>query len=175
MSVIFAIDPGLTGAIAKARYLDGTLRSMTIYDLPVVEKVVGKGRSAKVRRELDLARLHDLLDGHTSEACDAILEEVGAMPGEGAVGAFKFGATWGGIRGVLTAMHIPLTLVRPAEWKRTLRVPADKTAARARASELLPAYASNWPLKKHDGRAEAALLALWGVRHLDTDMAAMLS
>lgn len=172
MSIIFAIDPGLDGAVARARFTAGTLRSLRVYDMPTVEKPVGRGKTRKVRRELDLAGLRDLLvpapGGTFAEACDAILEEVGPMPTDGAVGAFKFGACFGGIRGVLAALHIPVTLVRPNEWKRTMRVPADKTAARARASELLPAHASNWPLKKHDGRAEAALLALWGIRFLSS-------
>jgi hypothetical protein len=45
-----------------------------------------------------------------------------------------------------------------------LRVPAEKDGARARASQLIPAGASWWPLVKHDGRAEAALIALYGSR-----------
>lgn len=170
MSLIFAIDPGLDGAVTMARFVSGRLQSLRVYDMPTVEKAVGRGKARKVRRELDFAGLRDLLaptPGETfAEACDAILEEVGAMPSDGAVGAFKFGTCYGGIRGVLAALHIPVTLVRPAEWKRTMRVPADKTAARARASEMLPAYVDNWPLKKHDGRAESALLALWGIRFL---------
>jgi hypothetical protein len=45
-------------------------------------------------------------------------------------------------------------------------VPKAKDGARARASQLLPAGVQLWPLVKHDGRAEAALLALYGVRQL---------
>jgi len=47
-----------------------------------------------------------------------------------------------------------------------LRVPAAKDAARARASQLLPHAANQWPLKKHDGRAESACIAYWGLRQL---------
>jgi crossover junction endodeoxyribonuclease RuvC len=46
-------------------------------------------------------------------------------------------------------------------------VPAGKDAARARACELLPRLADRWPLVKHHGRAEAALLALYGIRALN--------
>jgi hypothetical protein len=46
-------------------------------------------------------------------------------------------------------------------------VPAAKDGARARASQLLPGAADQWPLVKHDGRAEAALIALWGIRSLN--------
>ncbi len=40
------------------------------------------------------------------------------------------------------------------------------TYARARAGELLPRAACHWPLAAHAGRAEAALIALWGAREL---------
>jgi hypothetical protein len=52
-------------------------------------------------------------------------------------------------------------------WKKALGVPADKDGARARASQLMPENAWLWPLVKHDGRAEAALIAYWGIRTLD--------
>ena len=45
-------------------------------------------------------------------------------------------------------------------------MPAAKDGARARASELIRGGAAHWPLIKHDGRAEAALIALWGSRSL---------
>ena len=54
----------------------------------------------------------------------------------------------------------------PRRWKRALHVPKAKDAARARASQLLPEAAHQWRLRKHDGRAEAALLALYGARQL---------
>jgi crossover junction endodeoxyribonuclease RuvC len=50
------------------------------------------------------------------------------------------------------------------KWKKSLGVPADKYAARMRASQLLPEFAHNWPLKKHDGRAEASLISLYGIK-----------
>jgi hypothetical protein len=59
-----------------------------------------------------------------------------------------------------------MTLVPPRRWKSALQVPASKDAARFRASQLLPQAAHLWPLKKHDGRAEAALLAVFGGRQL---------
>jgi hypothetical protein len=36
---------------------------------------------------------------------------------------------------------------------------------------LLPQAAHQWPLRKHDGRAEAALLALYGARQLQGPVA----
>ena len=68
----------------------------------------------------------------------------------------------GVILGVLASRSVPLLLVSPVSWKRALGVPKAKDGARARASQLLPEAAHQWRLKRHDGRAEAALLALYG-------------
>ena len=43
---------------------------------------------------------------------------------------------------------------------------AGKDGSRARASALMPRHASSWTRIKDDGRAEAVLIALWGVREL---------
>ena len=58
-------------------------------------------------------------------------------------------------------------VVHPQRWKRELGVPAGKDGARARASQLLPQAAGQWPLKKHDGRAEAALISVFGSRSIN--------
>jgi crossover junction endodeoxyribonuclease RuvC len=54
-------------------------------------------------------------------------------------------------------------MVRPNIWKKAIGCPKDKDMARMLASRLLPQHSDNWPLKKHDGRAEAALIALYGL------------
>jgi hypothetical protein len=61
--------------------------------------------------------------------------------------------------------------VAPAQWKLEtgIRVPVKatraqrKTASRERAQLLLPNYADLFARVRDDGRAEASLLALWGV------------
>jgi crossover junction endodeoxyribonuclease RuvC len=93
----------------------------------------------------------------------AYVERVAARPGQGVASMFGFGVSYGLLRGVLTAKLIPVTLVTPQEWKRGTRTPAAKDAARARASEVFPGHAGLWALKKHDGRAEAALIAHFGM------------
>ena len=72
----------------------------------------------------------------------------------------------GGIaRGTIAAMQIPMVLVTPGKWKKFYSLSADKEQARARAIQYWPA-SDNFRLKKHHGRAEAALLAKYGAEHL---------
>lgn len=152
--MILGVDPGLNGALA---FLDLQNGKLTIIDMPTIEAGV------KSKRVVNEAAIADLID--PSSADHAYVEKVGAMPGNGAVSMFGFGVSYGLVRGVIAANFIPVTLVPPQTWKRVLGVPAAKEGARARASQLLPAFSHLWPLAKHDGRAEAALLAYYGAVH----------
>jgi len=58
------------------------------------------------------------------------------------------------------------TAVRPAVWKRALRLGKDKEACRLRAMPLF--YRADFRLKKHHGWTEALLLGFYRQRHLGT-------
>jgi crossover junction endodeoxyribonuclease RuvC len=145
------IDPGARGGLALIS--DGKV--VAIADMPAIE--------IKGRARVDAARLALLITEWKPDA--AVIEAANAMPGQGVVSMFQFGKAAGVALGVLAALQIPTTEVSPVRWKRALSVPAEKGAARARASQLFPAAADWWPLVKHDGRAEAALLGLYGERN----------
>jgi crossover junction endodeoxyribonuclease RuvC len=91
----------------------------------------------------------------------AVVERVGAMPGQGVTSMFSFGLACGIVHGALGALEVPMELVTPQQWKQEMHVGRDN--ARQRASQLLPAGSRLWPLVKHDGRAEAALIGLWAI------------
>jgi crossover junction endodeoxyribonuclease RuvC len=151
MAIILGIDPGLKGAMAL---YDGT--NFVISDIPTFTLA----RNGKNKREVDIAGLAHILKGQPVD--HAWLEQIHAMPGQGVSSMFAFGQVFGIIKGILGAYDIPITTVPPQVWKAALKVPAAKDGARARASQLLPMHANQWPLVKHDGRAEAALIALYG-------------
>lgn len=156
---ILGIDPGLDGAIAVIR--DGYL---SVYDMPVLK--VKKG-ARKNNREIDRYELARIIDAAVDGiSAHAFVEQCQSQPGWGHMAAFKFGRTYECPIAILAANLIPFTLVSPRRWKNKLQVSADKDAARERASQWLPHCAKLWPLKKHDGRAEAAMIALYGAREL---------
>ncbi|MEM6833957.1 MAG: hypothetical protein AAF562_10080 [Pseudomonadota bacterium] len=149
MNAYLGIDPGLNGAIVCLHD-----DAMVISDMPTLS--VQRGKTTK--RFVDPHALHGVI-ASLPKITACALEQVSAMPGQGATSMFSFGRSYGVLEGVLACCGVPYTEVRPHAWKKALQVPAGKDAARARASQLLPDYSHNWPLKKHDGRAEAALLA----------------
>lgn len=153
--LFMGIDPGLDGAIAT---LDPVTQAVTVFDMPTFEITVSK----KKRRELDLFALARWFDMHADSIVKATIEDPGPMPTDGAIQAFKFGTNCGVAKMAVAAHLIPMQLVRPADWKRAMRLTADKDASRRAATLRFPQAGDLFALKKFDGRAEAALLAFYG-------------
>lgn len=157
MRYILGIDPGLKGACALLDWNTNAL--VAVFDLPVRKRMV----AGKQRAFLDLPALATWFDGCACEVREAIIEAPGAMPGQGVTSMFNFGFACGGVQAMAAAHLISSTLVRPADWKRALFLTGkDKNASRALAAKMFPAQASWFARVKDDGRAEAALLALYG-------------
>jgi len=66
-------------------------------------------------------------------------------------------------RGVVAACGIPTTLVSPQKWKRELELSKDKNQSLEMARMLWP-DSDKFKRKKDDGRAEAALIAMYGFK-----------
>jgi crossover junction endodeoxyribonuclease RuvC len=151
MSRLFCgIDPGVSGAVG---IIGEHGRFCAVYDMPTMPTTTG-------RRQVDFAALAAILREHAPAF--VLVERVGPRPGEGAVGAFAFGHTFGGILGTLAALALSHDVIQPASWKRRAGIPpgADKGASIATAVRLLPDAAPHLSRVKDDGRAEALLLAL---------------
>jgi crossover junction endodeoxyribonuclease RuvC len=147
--LIIGVDPGLTGAVAV---LGPAGEIEHLADLPVIHD----GRLAWI----DGGALQTLLiETVAGRPARAVVERVGAMPRQGVASAFTFGVTFGSILAVLQARQIAIELVTPAVWKRALGLGSDKRASLDKARLLFPA--ADLRLAKHDGRAEALLLAHW--------------
>lgn len=154
------IDPGITGALACW----SGVQIKCVHDVPVLKYRVGKS----VKKRLDLAAFHDLVTAlHATFEFDlAVIEDVGGLPKQSAPNAFTFGFTAGAMTMALVAAGVPFQKVDPAKWKKVMCVSSDKNRARQTASELMPSARHLWTRSQDDGRAEAALLALYGHRLL---------
>ena len=159
MTCVVGIDPGFEGAMA---FLDPEAALMRVEDMPIF--VYATTRERKRIDPYGVAR--ELMAQNVS---NIYIEEVNASPQMGVVSAFSFGEGKGILLGVAAALGIPVTMVKPTNWKRVLRVPADKRASVQRASQLFPSVASQFKGPRggvYDGRAEAALISLFGAMEL---------
>lgn len=159
--IFLGIDPGLGGALA---FYDPDAKTLAVHDMPTLALT----RGGKAKREIDVYELARLVDGPIVQM--AVVERVGAMPGQGTSSMFAFGKAAGIALMACAANFIRVEEVAPATWRKTLAVPKGKDGSRARASQIYPEHAGLWSLKKHDGRAEAALLAgyAWRLFHQRT-------
>lgn len=160
MTVFIGIDPGLHGAMAFM-WPD----KLIIADVPTHELTVNGKKRVQIDKHNLAGVLRSCNPALEGGRVAAFVEDVHSMPKQGVASSFKFGFVAGCIQQAVVDAGFELTLVPPQVWKRRFNLTADKDAARARASELLPSHAHLWPLKKHDGRAEAALIALYGARY----------
>jgi len=150
--MILAIDPGAKGALAFFRPDQGTLE---LIDTPTVE--VKRGQ--KLKTEISPQMLAAIIRARNPSI--AILEIVGAMPGQGVSSMFQFGRGVGMLEGILSALDVPVTYISPQGWQKAVNARSGKDGNRQRAAELFPAYAHMFARKKDDGRADAALMAWW--------------
>lgn len=149
---VVGIDPGITGGIALIH--DAEL--VEVVDMPVLsDRVSGHGIAS-------LLAAWGAVDG-------VVVESVAAFPKNGSIGNFKLGVSFGVVLGVLNVLERRIILVRPAAWTKDLRVGADKSLHRQRATERFPSHAERFARVKDDGRADAVLLAEWGMRSLLAD------
>jgi len=143
----------------------GRLASWAVLDTSAPQKIavgevelIGAGR---LRRPCPV-HIAELLSGIDS----AVVEEVGARPGQGASSLFTFGLCVGTILGAVSAHQVQIELVTPQRWKAASRLgglstDAAKEAARSFATELWPDHKALFRVKKNHGLAEAALMARW--------------
>jgi crossover junction endodeoxyribonuclease RuvC len=157
---ILGVDPGIRGGLAiVAVDPNGTApRLVDAIDIPVT------GVGAKER--VDVLAIRDWIAQHTPE--HALIERAQAMPKQGASSGFKYGRAVGAIEAVIACCAIPLTIVEPTTWKKfhALRG-GDKESGRQRALQLFPAAHALLARKKDHGRAEGALIALFGLHQFN--------
>ncbi len=154
MSYFLGIDPGLSGALA---FYDPKRDALNVYDMPTYTIASG----GKQRRKMDLHQLAQTMHYYAPNTRHAIIEEVGAMPGQGVTSMFSFGFSAGAVQMAVVASSIRFEMVTPRVWKGAMKLKTNKDESRRLASRLMPNHAHLWSLVKHDGRAEAALLAYY--------------
>lgn len=165
--MILGIDPGLNGAYA---ILDGR-HAVALDHLPAHRTQHGK--TGKVRSELDLHALKDVLAAYAIS--HVFLERVAARPGQGVSSMFRFGQAAGGLYGLLVGLALPTSFVTPQQWQKHHGIGGVPDAAQQRAVQLYPVVSAHLSRKRDDQRADALLIAVYGLAMLSRMTAAPLS
>lgn len=159
---LIGIDPGLTGAFILMSS-DGEV--VDVADIPVM--AAGKG-GTKVKNIVNYAATFSILSQWVEDygVAEAWIESVGSRPTDGVAAAFSFGMTFGALRAIVACTKQPLNLVTPGTWKKYFKLPsADKEVARGFAINQFPEATKFLTRKKDHNRAEAILIAYYGLQH----------
>lgn len=150
------IDPGLSGGIAVLE--EEEFRA--VYPMPVEAKASGR-RQVDCYGLCEIAREVEERFFSESNRALILIEKVSAMPKQGVAGMFSLGDSFGCVRMFSSMLRrARVEQVSAAAWKRTMGlIKKDKKYSLALARRRFPTARSQLALAKHEGLAEALLLA----------------
>lgn len=140
--IFLGIDPGGSGAVAA---IDG---------LGKIRRVV---KNSGTERDV-----FEAFCGWDGEDVLAVIEQVHSRPKQGVASSFKFGTSYGFLRGCLIASGVRFTEVSPVKWQTAMkcRTHGDKNVSKARAQQLFPGVGITHAI------ADALLLAEYARLHV---------
>ena len=152
--LIIGIDPGISGSICF--FEDGKV--VDVIDMPTM--IEGKKNKKQVNGAQVYNEILKRIKKIDSKDIRVIIEQVSAMPGQGVTSMFNFGQSFGILKGMCSAMQLPMYFVRPAKWKKYFNlINSQKDASRTRAIEIFPYFSSQLSRKKDSNKADAILIA----------------
>mgnify|MGYP001410675255 FL=1 len=152
--LIIGIDPGLSGSLCF--FEDGKI--IDVIEMPVMAE--GK----KNKRQVNGSQIYNEILKRTKniekKSIKVVIEQVSAMPGQGVTSMFNFGQSFGVLKGICSAMQLPLYFVRPAKWKKYFNlINSEKDASRTKAIEVFPYISQQLSKKKDANKADAILIS----------------
>ena len=152
--LIIGIDPGISGSIC---FLDNG-KILDVVEMPIMTD--GKKNKKQVNGSQVFNEVTKRIKQFEKNQIRVVIEHVSAMPGQGVTSMFNFGQSFGILKGICTAMQLPMYFVRPAKWKKYFNLlNSEKDASRTRAIEIFPYFSSQLSRKKDSNKADAILIA----------------
>ena len=152
--LIIGIDPGISGSICF--FENGKI--VEVVEMPTM--IEGKKNKKQINGSQIYNEIIKRINELNKQDVRVVVEQVSAMPGQGVTSMFNFGQSFGIIKGICSAMRLPVYFVRPAKWKKYYNlINSEKDASRTRAIEIFPYFSSQLSKKKDTNKADAILIA----------------
>ena len=152
--LIIGIDPGISGSIC---FFDNG-KILDVIEMPTMTD--GKKNKRQVNGSQIYNEILKRVNDQEKKDVKVVIEQVSAMPGQGVTSMFNFGQSFGILKGICSAMQLPMYFVRPAKWKKYFNlIKSEKDASRTRAIEIFPYFSSHLSKKKDSNKADAILIA----------------
>jgi crossover junction endodeoxyribonuclease RuvC len=152
--LVIGIDPGISGSICF--FQDGKI--VDVVEMPTMTE--GKKHKKQVNGSQIFNEIFERIKRLDKRDIKVVIEQVSAMPGQGVTSMFNFGQSFGILKGICSAMQLPMYFVRPAKWKKYFNlINSEKDASRTRAIEIFPYFSTQLSRKKDSNKADAILIA----------------
>ena len=152
--LIIGIDPGIKGAICILK--DGEI--LDVFDMPTMP--VGKKNKSHINGSQIFNEIQKAIINQDKKEIKVVIEQVSAMPGQGVTSMFNFGQSFGILKGIFSAMQIPMDFISPIKWKKYYNLlNTQKDSSRTKAIEFFPYISSELSRKKDANKADAILIA----------------
>ena len=152
--LIIGIDPGISGSICF--FDDGKI--IDVIEMPTMAE--GKKNKKQVNGSQIYNEILKKIEETKKEEIRVVIEQVSAMPGQGVTSIFNFGQSFGILKGICSAMQLPMYFVRPAKWKKYFNlINSEKDASRTKVIEMYPSIADKLSKKKDVNKSDAILIA----------------
>ena len=152
--LIIGIDPGLSGSICFMK--EGKI--LDVIEMPTMTD--GKKNKKQVNGSQIYNEILKKVNEIKNSEVRVVIEQVSAMPGQGVTSMFNFGQSFGILKGICSAMQLPVYFIRPAKWKKYFNlINSEKDASRTKAIEIFPYYSAQLSRKKDSNKADAILIA----------------
>ena len=152
--LIIGIDPGISGSICF--FENGKI--IDVIEMPTMTE--GKKNKRQVNGSQIYNEINKKIEKYENQNIRVVIEQVSAMPGQGVTSMFNFGQSFGILKGICSAMRLPMYFVRPAKWKKYFGlINSEKDASRTRVIEMFPYFSSQLSKKKDSNKADAILIA----------------
>ena len=152
--LIIGIDPGISGSLCF--FEDGKI--IDLVEMPSMAE--GKKNKRQVNGAQIYNEIFSRIKNFEKKDIKVVIEQVSAMPGQGVTSMFNFGQSFGVLKGMCSAMQLPMYFVRPAKWKKYFNlIKSEKDASRTKAIEVFPYISTQLSRKKDSNKADAILIA----------------
>ena len=152
--LIIGIDPGISGSICF--FEDGKI--LDVIEMPTMTE--GKKNKKQVNGSQIFNEILKRINHINKKDIKVVIEHVSAMPGQGVTSMFNFGQSFGILKGICSAMQLPMYFIRPTKWKKYFNlINSEKDASRTKAIEIFPYFSAYLAKKKDSNKADAILIS----------------
>ena len=100
--------------------------------MPVGKKNKSQVNGSQIYNEIQKAIIYE-----DKKDIKVVIEQVSAMPGQGVTSMFNFGQSFGVLKGIFSAMQIPMDFISPVKWKKHYNlINTQKDSSRTKAIEM---------------------------------------